>query len=170
MADGRLYTDYRPRCDIQLEHQAPMSGTWEYRQFLIHNADALVAAHRSQAYERAYCGPCKEPYNQGTMAPEADKFVCDKVSCSRVPGAPGGIGTGRDHGILPEQKAAQDAFLAMQVELQKKHKGSCCGPDPGYYPLPGVNLAATQHGDVRWAVPGGGRPLSGGDPSRPQAQ
>ena len=171
MSDGRLYTDYRPRCDIQLELQPPMSGTLEYRQFLIHNADKVIQHHRSLAFDKAYCGPCVQPWNQGTMAPEADSFVCDKVACARVPGAAGGIGTSRNYGMLPEHKEAQDAFLADQAEIAKKRLGqvgNCCGSaNNGYYPLPGLNVTAQTgpSGGVRWAVPGGGTPLTAGDPS-----
>jgi hypothetical protein len=142
-----------------------MSGTLEYRQFLIHNAEKVMQHHRSQAFDRAYCGPCVEPWSQGTMAPEADAFVCDKVSCGRVPGTAGGIGTGRHYGMMPEHKEAQDMFLADQAEIAKTRMdkgGNCCGSaNAGYYPMFGMNVTP----GLRSAVPGGGTPLTGGDPS-----
>jgi hypothetical protein len=97
MADGRLFTDYRPRCDANSEFQAPMSGSHEYRQHLITNGSALMDRDRAAAAASASCMPCLTGF--GTMAPEADRVVCDKVSCARVavPGAKGhlAIGTGR---------------------------------------------------------------------------
>ena len=104
MADGRMFTDYRPRCDANLQYQAPMSGSHEYRQFLIANGQRIIDEGRSAAAASALCGPCVQPYDQGTMAPEVDRFVCDKLSCARVtvPGANPAlaIGTGRDYGNL----------------------------------------------------------------------
>ena len=161
MADGRLYTDYRPRCDIQLENMRPMSGSLQHRHFLIHNADELIARSRAEAFQKASCGPCVAPYDQGTMLHETDVVRCDKVACTRVDcGKPGGLGSGRDYGMLPEQRAARDAFIAMMESRQAPVSASCAEAANvgGYYPLAGVNLSAQQHG-ARWAVPGGGRPL-----------
>lgn len=168
MADGRLFTDYRPRCDINLEHSAPMAGTHEYRQHLIRNAADVIAAHRQSAFKAAYSGPCVQPFDKGTMLPEADAFKCDAVSCRRVSVSKDGLGTGRDYGTLPEHKAAVDKFLAEQAQHQARLRdgANCCGcgGDGGYYPVPGLNLVPQQEG-ARWAVPSGATPLSGGDPS-----
>jgi hypothetical protein len=168
MADGRLFTDYRPRCDIQLENSAPPFGTHEYRQYLIANASDLIKSHRSAAFTRAYSGPCVAPYDRGTMLPEADRFRCDKVSCQRVPGEAGGLGTGRDYGQLPSHKEAMDRFLQQQNEMQAKLKSganccACAGGD-GYFPMPGFN-SQPQQSMARWTVPSGAEPLSGGDAS-----
>jgi hypothetical protein len=84
MSDGRLFTDYRPRCVVNLEHAKPMMGSQEYRIFLIGNGKSLIDSRRSEAASRAACVPCKSPYEQGTMAPEVDRVVCNKTSCARV--------------------------------------------------------------------------------------
>ena len=100
MADGRMFTDYRPRCDIALQYAAPMSGSHEYRQWLIRNGGHVMDSHRRNAAAASFCGPClKEP---GTMAAERDRFVCDKVACTRIDGpahlmTPLAIGTGRQY-------------------------------------------------------------------------
>lgn len=163
MSDGRLYTDYRPRCDVHLEDMKPMSSSYDFRQYMMHNAEGLIGRLRNDAFSRAQCGPCMEPYNVGTMMPEGDAFVCDKISCRRVSGAAGGMGTGRDYGMTPVQKKAQDAFLAHQIAVQNAMKtnggNKCVGPTAyGYYPLPGLNLTFPNQPEARWAVPGGGRP------------
>jgi hypothetical protein len=97
MSDGRLFTDYRPRCDANSTYQAPMSGSYEYRQHMIANGAALIERDRATAAQMASCAPCLSGF--GTMAPEADRVVCDKVSCARVavPDATSqlAIGTGR---------------------------------------------------------------------------
>lgn len=166
MADGRLFTDYRPRCDINLQYQPRLViGSYEYRQYLIRNAENVIGEHRNSAYTTAFSGPCVQPYETATMLPEADAFMCDKVSCKRESRNSAGLGTGRDYGMLPDNKRALDAFLAEQSAAQKRLQdgANCCacGGDGGYYPLPGLNVGAP----VRAAVPSGGRPLSGGDAS-----
>ena len=104
MADGRLFTDYRPRCVANLQYAAPMSGSQDYRLFLIGNGAQIMEQNRAAAAAAAHCAPCVQPYNRGTMVPEIDRVVCDKVSCARTPvaeagasgpGGFGGIGTGR---------------------------------------------------------------------------
>jgi hypothetical protein len=129
MSDGRLFTDWRPRCDIQLEHQSPMTGTHDYRQFMINNAQSIVDSQRQSAFKRAFCGPCVRPYAIGTMVPEKDAFVCDKINCKRVGAGPGqacaGIGTGRSYGSLPCNKRAEQEFLAGQIRLQAQSAASC---------------------------------------------
>lgn len=117
MSDGRLFTDYRPRCDIQLEFQSPMSGSYEYRQWLITNGRDIQKFHRSIAEDRAaYCEPCKSPLPIGTMVPESDHVVCDKLGCSRVkdPSINSSMltsGTGRAYGSLPETIAMDRSSL-----------------------------------------------------------
>lgn len=107
MADGRLFTDYRPRCDInywaspptlgKTGRTAPAGGSYANRQFMIANADALLAAERARAYAGALCAPCMAPFDRpGTMLPEKDLEVCDAQTCRRVATSqPDGLGTGR---------------------------------------------------------------------------
>jgi hypothetical protein len=148
MEDGRLFTDYRPRCAINLEYKQPTWGSYDFRQYLIHNGDAVIAQDRAAAFRSGYCGPCAAPYNIGTMHPEQDAFVCDRVTCERVPNPlkdPNGlaIGTGREYGILPSNQAQLDAFLAEQGKLQNQLQNgvNCCscGGDEGRFPLPALN-------------------------------
>ena len=132
MSDGRIFTDYRPRIDQHLyDHQSrPAEGTYEQRQEMIHSADDIIRRYRDSAFGAASRGPCVEPFNIGTMVPETDRFVCDKVSCARVPVAAGngmGLGTGRDYGALtPEQQVAQETFLTRAQASSR----SCVGVQP----------------------------------------
>ena len=89
MTDGRLFTDYRPRSDVHLEHLGSFGSAHEHRAFLISSGESLMAASRSAARETAGSFRCvRDP---GTMLPEADRFVCDAASCDRLPtGARGG--------------------------------------------------------------------------------
>ncbi len=96
MADGRQYTDYRPRCVTQLNDRKPMSSSYDHRQARIHNADAIMKHERLQAHHNVRC-PSKSVTPHDTMLPEQDRFVCDKVTCERYDTAfpCTGLGTGR---------------------------------------------------------------------------
>lgn len=173
MSDGRLFTSYSPRCVRNLQFATAGVGSQDLRLYLINNGTKIMQQDRDTAAQAAFCAPCKKPYMQGTMAPETDRFVCDKVSCSRVavplvPGAQAGVsmGTGRDYGSL----GGDEAFIKSQIAAQEKYatpkQGNCCDPDPaGAYgqAYPGASLSPP--GPARWAVPGGGAPLGGGDPT-----
>ena len=57
MIDGRLFTDYRPRC-----HQYPVkaAGAWgdnEYRERMIHGADELMEAARQMNNRKVTANP-----------------------------------------------------------------------------------------------------------------
>ncbi len=168
MSDGRLFLDARPRCDTQLEFASSMAGTHDYRQFLVHHGDKVREANRAAAHRAAACGPCKGPFEVSTMLPECDRFVCDKVSCKRVPGAPGGLGTGRQYGGGGSDWERAAAQVQKQQAREAGARPNCCArdADPAYFSMLNANVSALQSaGDVRWAVPGGGAPLSGGTPS-----
>lgn len=81
MADGRLFTDYRPRCDIAMQFAAPMTSSFEYRKWMIENGQRILDHQRHTAFAIAKCAPCSVP---ATMPLEKDRFVCNKVSCVRV--------------------------------------------------------------------------------------
>lgn len=159
MNDGRLFTDYRPRCDTALEHMPADSGSYEFRQYLIRNGQGIVASLRAAAHEVSRCGPCGVPYDVSTMVPEADRVVCDKVACRRVPvaqpaGSLGGIGTGRAYGYTRDAEAANAAFLkSRQAEQRALRDANPCGCGSGA-------AAQSLPPSSRWAVPGGGNPSS----------
>jgi hypothetical protein len=103
MADGRAFTDYRPRCVVNAElmqalHQNKMvQSSYESRLFLQHNADQWIEQERSRALQNLIpCAPCKRPFSDpGTMLPERYVVRCDGVSCSRSEVNPLGVGDGR---------------------------------------------------------------------------
>ena len=65
MADGRHFTDYRPSCDVNnliIANTGTLSS-FDYRMYLIENAEKLMDINRMYTVEKNACGPCKEPYN-----------------------------------------------------------------------------------------------------------
>lgn len=135
MSDGRLFTDYRSRCEgnyLDLSNLRTMNS-YAYRQFLMANGEAIMQAQRTAAYLHARCGPCKEPVAQGTMAPEAAVDVCTERVCVRRPGEASGLGLGREYYTDAAEAAARRARMegelrAQQDELaQAGGAGACCG-------------------------------------------
>lgn len=98
MSDGRQFTDYRPHDVTQLMGQNMMSSH-ELRQRRIQNGDKIMQTERQLAKDNVGCKI--DPNSVGTMLPEQDRFVCDKVGCQRVdtPYACMGMGTGRQYEV-----------------------------------------------------------------------
>ena len=53
-ADGRAFTDYYPNCQMNrdIQEQYGLTNTYDFRQFLQRNADALRNQDRSFAYRK----------------------------------------------------------------------------------------------------------------------
>jgi hypothetical protein len=90
MADGRVLTDYRPRCFQYPTAAAAAFGGDEYRTRMIHGADELMAAARELNNRKVTSVSCVD-----TMVPELYKRVCTWKGCKTIPGNYQGIGTGR---------------------------------------------------------------------------
>lgn len=115
MSDGRLFTNYNSRCAMQAsvlppklnESSATGLDSYETRQYMIRNADAIIQSQRSLASCAARCQPC----GKDTMLPEYEIDSCDLLNCRRTQTrtAPGvrGLGLGRDHGIAGSQVERQ---------------------------------------------------------------
>ncbi len=171
MADGRHFTDYRPRCalnsranyalaDPQSAHgySMPPLNSYDFRQYMIEKGESLINMNREAAFQRNMCGPCYEnpTANIGTMLPEQTMVTCDKNACSISLNDPRGLGLGREY-ITEEEHIFPSTF---DTRRQKKEPESCCASgkeDMMYYPVNG--LVMDDYG--RMAVPGGGKPLHG---------
>lgn len=163
MADGRHFTDYRPRClsnnTASLSTQ-PMTS-YEHRQFLISNAEKLMAKNREETYQQNMCGPCVEPFNQGTMLPEQTNVVCNAQVCKVAPHDAKGLGQGRIYSETPMTREESEYLARREADNKRLAKGgNCCSSsfdDMQFYPIDGV----VAEDSARLAVPGGGMPLSG---------
>jgi hypothetical protein len=142
MADGRMFTDYRPRCIAnmaQLQTPNQTFSSYEYRQYMVKNATVIMKQNRQNAYTANQCGPCMEPYNEGTMLNEQSTVKCDAQKCTLYGKDAGGIGTGREYNTGGEVPG-KAAFLAMKAQEQEamKRTQNCCATtadDMLYYPL-----------------------------------
>ena len=160
MSDGNYITDYRPNGDLNAElmNNNSICDSYQYRQFLQQNGDALMDKHREIACEQNCCGPCDEGREgfSDTMLPEKHMFVTDGRLGKMVVNNPNGIGTGRSYYTFAQGKDCEGIPTAWP-----KVNNNCVSPLDNFAYI-GDN---TQLPDIqRQAVPGGGCVLSGGDP------
>lgn len=166
MSDGRHFTDYRPHCFGQFlmkaENEIPSS--FDYRMYLTRNASEIMKKNAVDAYSSNKCGPCMEPYDEGTMLAEKQKQTCTTRTCKFETSNPYGLGLGRQF----YDKNSEDKFRTDFIREKEKESAyfksnaNCCSTstdDLSYFPIDGV--VANHY--ARYSTPGGGMPLSGGD-------
>jgi hypothetical protein len=166
MHDGRLFTDYRPKCNSY--DMSPQQGdTYAYRQYLISNAEKLMENNRKQARDAADCGACKQPYKDATMLPLKEMVSCTNVNCKVNQVNPNGIGRGVNYNAanlndIDDVSDSYRSFLSVrtldnqiaQSAASYDTKESCCTQgafDALYHPL--ENLADLKQ--TRPAFPSG---------------
>lgn len=134
MEDGRMFTDYRPRC---AQYPIKLNAQWgehDGRQNMIHGGDVLMEEARNVLQKKAtpVSGSCID-----TMVPELYKRVCTWRGCETIPGHYAGIGTGRvyipDSANLaeePEQLAlVTQPNIANTYEMEGPTESSQCAAD-----------------------------------------
>lgn len=110
MEDGRIMTDYRPRCFQYPLAAAQAFGDTAYRTRMIHGANELMEAARQLNNRKVTATSCVD-----TMVPELYKRVCTWKGCKVVPGNFMGIGTGRIYVPSAESLASNPQRLAEVV-------------------------------------------------------
>lgn len=109
MADGRAFTDYRPRCHVQGDLYKMVGGddtqpfsAYDARMYLQKNGESIIGQNRDKSQlVLAPCAPCKRPFNEpGTELPSQYVVRCNTVSCTRSEGAVEGLGDSRQYAAL----------------------------------------------------------------------
>ena len=143
MADGRNFTDYRPKCISNFADFIPdeTMSSYDYRQYMQNNATTILNKIRQDVYNANKCGPCVKPYNVGTMLPEQNEVVCNKSTCKSTLKNANGLGTGRTYSSSSSD--TKDEFLYLKQDEQDGFKGACVSThdDPMYYSFSKNNLA-----------------------------
>ena len=123
MADGRLFTDYRPNCEMNryIESGNKIRNTHDYRLFLSRNAERLMDKNKEYIYMKNGMGNCMEPYHIGTMLPEKTRVVCDQHTCRVVDVDPNGHGQGREY--VTEKS---NDLLTPQMKPEKELDDNVC--------------------------------------------
>ena len=78
MDDGRTFTDYRSssQVDDMIRYSNNVIGSYEYRQFLIHNGNNIIKVNQQYTSDKVGC--------HSNVSPIPFKNVCDvNKSCSR---------------------------------------------------------------------------------------
>ena len=159
MADARHFTDYKEstKRNLMLQSEVESDNSYEYRMYLINNAEKLMDINNKKAFLINGVTECKQPYEQGTMLPEQSTQVCNTRTCKVVANDPNGLGLGRQYSDAPNP--CLDGFSSAPMPLDNNQ----CAPanDVGNY-FPAMQV----ENDLRRSVPGGGEMLSGGDPNQ----
>jgi hypothetical protein len=155
MADGRILTDYRPRC-----YQYPLaaSQSWgenDARAKMIHGADELMEAARQLNNRKALAISCED-----TMVPELYKRVCSWDGCKVIPGNFQGIGTGRIYVNSASGLAADPQKLS---DVSVPHIPETFPRNPPSSP----SQCALDDNETFWSVKGSASEIGGSAKSHP---
>ena len=101
MSDGRIFTDYRPRCAVNadlmtdLSNNSMIKSSYDSRVFLQNNAEKIIEMNKMNATNNlAPCAPCSRPIDvSGTMYPERYIVKCTPSSCEKIEINKHGLGT-----------------------------------------------------------------------------
>jgi hypothetical protein len=160
MADGRLFTDYRPNIEMNryIESGNKIKNTQDYRVFLSRNGEKIIEKNKEYIFLKNGQNNCMKPYHIGTMLPEQSRVVCDQHTCKVVTVDENGIGQGREY----VTDATNPLLSPLMKPDMKLDNNACVSPFDSfnYYPIIDNYEVKT-----RSAVPFGGDILKGGDPS-----
>lgn len=169
MNDGRHFTDYRPSCHINdlLRNDNAISNSFQYRQFMTHNAETIMDKHRQIACAKNCCAPQPntphgfEGFDNGTMVPEKYIVECSGSTCKTTMNNPNGIGTGRKY---YNDMTSQCDTLPKAWPVTDEKANMCANPIDNFAYLGDLEKDMMPK-MLRVAVPGAGDVLSGGDPA-----
>lgn len=132
MSDGRLFTNYSSRCEIQasvVNKRVAQMDSYKTRQYMIHNGNSIIDMQRRNAACAAHCGPC----GPNTMLPELEIDSCDTSECTRRTNNLNGLGLGRDYknNILSRSEMYNTSEIsgAMTVPIGGKPLGDKMNAD-----------------------------------------
>lgn len=96
MADGRIFTNWMPRCADRVANMNAnkFKSSYEYRQWLIHNGEKMMNDERQALLDEKSCKPCFDFSEPGTMLPERRMLSCDANVCSVKMTLADGLGIG----------------------------------------------------------------------------
>ena len=112
--------------------------------------------NRAYTVQMNSCGPCVQPYEQGTMLPEQTKVSCDSNVCKNSLNVLNGLGVGRTY---------TKTDCGTEWNWPKNVPYSCCGQPAdlfNYYNTKEIKDANKNY--PRYTTPKGADALSGGDP------
>lgn len=98
MSDGRLFTDYRPRCGAISGMLDKNMSSYDYRQYMITNAEQLMQESRGQAISRSSCETCDVgSVEKRCKMSEEQITTCTSQNCTIGTVDVNGLGRGRNY-------------------------------------------------------------------------
>ena len=94
MNDGRIITDYRPRCSQNI----PAGSQYATRRWLQKNSDTIINLSRNRQADMAGAGM---GYDSSIEMPAAAYVTCDEAECGYVNSNPHGLGIERKDKAAP---------------------------------------------------------------------
>ena len=117
MDDGRLFTDYRPSTtvDDMIRFSNNVMSSYDYKQFLIHNATNIIIVNRQYIEDKANCSDCtakKIPF-------ESDCYINNQYA-KCVPTNVNGVGV---NNIVDVNESISNSKLSKSLKpSQQKRK------------------------------------------------
>ena len=113
MADGRHFTDYRPKCAANFESQPHPMSSYDYRMFLTEHAEEIINKNREVAFNMVGCAPC----SLADVVPENIVQTCNNRTCSYEVIDSTGLGIGRkeDEPYMPAESSSDSASGASSA-------------------------------------------------------
>lgn len=113
MSDGRNYASWQPACDInnKLIEKSNIQTNYQYRQFLINNADSVIKTNQTAACDQ--CGFCQ--YGNSLPKTQTGKYLYK--SCSDA-SQPYGYETSDLKNMYISRQALQSRLVAPLMSQQ----------------------------------------------------
>jgi hypothetical protein len=127
MSDGRIQTDYRPQCSVNI----PTGRQYATRQMMIHNAEKIIEKSRQRMAERTGAGG---PFDSSVLPSHAVTMKCTPFECGIVETQKGGIGMERKEGcpeLFGTFSASTRGALPAPVTKTKNYEGGRNTPRGG---------------------------------------
>ncbi len=143
MADGRLFTDYRPNCSLLAPLGSGNWAGWSRKQTMVNSGEHRIATDRSTTAMRAGSAGCVD-----TMVPEWSKRVYAWNGPVELVSQPVGLGTGRMY--LPGQPGlvTGDPDALARATIPDSMLPGTFSPNPNMYVMGGVRPATVAHETV----------------------
>lgn len=139
MSDGRLVTDYRPKCSQNI----PTGTQFATRQWMQHNADSIVHASRQRQTARTGAGG---GFDTSVVPSPAVLMKCTPFSCGVIPGARDGVGMERKEGcpelfgVFAESAATAAPAPANRTQRYEGGRNTPRGGDGWAYEMIGAQM------------------------------
>lgn len=123
MSDGRTFTDYRPSNYVNdlIKTTNRVYDSYEYRQFLINNADKIIEENDKYNYSKNSCDKCQyNTINNSTICTYNNKFgLCGTNDCNGLGLTNKSVPLSNLNNLIPLQPGFQSSMPAPFNQVGK---------------------------------------------------